>query len=122
MHELSVARSLMDIVEDHARRNGARRVTRIVVVVGVLSGVEPELLRRAFEVIREGTVAGSATLVIEMENLGIRCGNCGAFEEKEELSVLCSRCGSSNTEVVRGEDLLLRSLEMELDEASQNLS
>ncbi len=122
MHELSVARSLMDLVEDHVRRNGARRVTRIVVVVGVLSGVEPELLRRAFEVIREGTVADSATLVIEMENLSIRCANCGAFEEKEELSVLCSRCGSPNTEVVRGEDLLLRSLEMELDEASQNLS
>jgi len=112
----------MDLVENWVRREGARRVTRIVVTVGVLSGVEPDLLRRAFEVIKEGTVADSADLIIEIERLGVRCRDCGAFSEKEEPDVLCGRCGSPNTEVVCGENLLLRSLELELDEAPQNLS
>ncbi len=118
MHEFSVAQSLLSLVEECVRRQRARRVTEVIVRVGVLSGVEPELLRTAFEALKEGTVAESARLVLETERLSVRCRECSAESEKEELSVLCPACGSPNTEVIRGEDLLLVSLEMEVDEAS----
>ncbi|WP_457601119.1 hydrogenase maturation nickel metallochaperone HypA [Hydrogenivirga sp.] len=116
MHEFSVVQSLLGLVERYARENGAHSVSRVVVQVGALSGIEPHLLELAFNTFREGTVASSAELVIEIEPLRVACHDCGGEFTKEELNALCPRCGSLNTEVVGGEDMLLKSLEMECDE------
>lgn len=113
MHEFSIVQSLLSMVEDYVRQEGAKFVSKIVVQVGALSGVEPHLLKVAFETFKEGTVAERAQLVLEIEPLKIRCGDCGEESEKEELTAVCPVCGSINTEVISGEDLLLKSLEME---------
>ncbi|NPA42038.1 MAG: hydrogenase maturation nickel metallochaperone HypA [Aquificae bacterium] len=113
MHEFSIVQSLLALIEDYARENGAKEVSKVVVQVGVLSGVEPHLLKTAFDTFKEGTVAETAELVMEIEPLRIKCLDCGEEAQKEELNALCPSCGSVNTQVVGGEDLLLKSLEME---------
>ena len=49
MHEYSIVQSLLESCEEHAKSNDAKKVTKVVVKIGVLSGVEPELLQTAFE-------------------------------------------------------------------------
>ena len=47
MHELSVCQALVRQLRDIAREQHAVRITRVIVQIGPLSGVEPELLRHA---------------------------------------------------------------------------
>ncbi len=116
MHEFSVVQSLLGLIEKYAEENGARLVTRVVVQVGVLSGIEPHLLELAFNTFKEGTVAQDAELVMEIESLRLVCRDCGGEFVKEEISAVCPGCGSLNTEITGGEDMYLKSLEMECDE------
>ena len=48
MHELSICNALLDQVERIAAERGAHSVAKIVLRIGPLSGVEPELLRNAY--------------------------------------------------------------------------
>ncbi|MEA3371493.1 MAG: hydrogenase maturation nickel metallochaperone HypA, partial [Campylobacterota bacterium] len=41
MHEYSIVQSLIDSCEEHLKENNATKVTKVVVKIGVLSGVEP---------------------------------------------------------------------------------
>ncbi len=116
MHEFSVVQSLIALIEKYARENGAKRITKVVVIVGVLSGVEPHLLEFAFETFKEGTIAEKAEFIIEVERLKVWCEDCLVESEKEELNVACPVCGSLKTRIKGGEDLLLKSLEMECED------
>ncbi|RLJ70788.1 hydrogenase-3 nickel incorporation protein HypA [Hydrogenivirga caldilitoris] len=120
MHEFSIVQSLLGLIEKHARENRASSVTKVVIQVGVLSGVEPHLLDIAFNTFKEGTIASGAELVIEVEPLRILCLDCNGEFTKEELSAVCPNCNSLNTKVTGGEDLFLKSMEMECDEEAQD--
>jgi hydrogenase nickel incorporation protein HypA/HybF len=116
MHEFSIVQSLMGLIEKYVEEYNAKGVSRIVVSVGVLSGVEPHLLKIAFDTFKENTVADSAELVLEIEKLTLRCLDCGMVSQKEELNVICPCCGSFNTIIEGGQDLLLKSLELEYED------
>jgi hydrogenase nickel incorporation protein HypA/HybF len=113
VHELSVCQGLMRQVEQIAAQNQAKTVGKIVLRVGALSGVEPDLLEHAFTIAREGTVASSAELEIEKGPARVRCTLCGAKGEAVINRLLCPQCGDWRVEVTEGEELLLLSLDME---------
>ena len=54
MHEESLVRSLLHQVEDLAQQHHATEVEDIEVEIGPLSGVEPLLVREAFERLKDG--------------------------------------------------------------------
>lgn len=62
MHEVSIAQALVAQVQDTAAREGLASVRRVGVCVGPHSGVCPEALTFAFEILREGTLLGGACL------------------------------------------------------------
>ena len=107
MHELSLCLALMQQVEDIARQRDACRVTRIVLDVGPLSGVEPELLRHAYPVAAAGTVAEQAELVMETAALVVRCSQCDSESTVTPNRLLCGSCGDFRTRVVSGDALTL---------------
>lgn len=116
MHELSVCQGMLRQVSDLARRHRAEKVSRIVVRIGPLSGVEPELLRQAFPIASAGTLAGAADLVLETDALRVQCSECGAETEARPNRLLCGQCGSWQTRLISGDELLLASVEFILPE------
>lgn len=62
MHEVSIVRSLIEEVAAAAARHGVAAVSGVGLRVGRHSGVAPEALAFAFEVLREGPVLGAARL------------------------------------------------------------
>ena len=110
MHELSIAQSLVEIVDRHA---GGRRVTRVEVKVGRLRQVVPDALDFAFELVAQGTPVEGAELVLEDVPAAGTCASCGSDTPLPVLPLACRRCGSRDVEVTQGEELRVEALEIE---------
>lgn len=116
VHELSVCQELLRQVAQVAADHGASAVERITVEVGPLSGVEPELLLRAFEFARLGGCAARAVLSIKAMEITVSCRECGAETQALPNRLLCAACGAYRTRVVRGDELRLRDVELRASE------
>lgn len=113
MHELSVCSALILRVEEIARFHNNARVKTIWLDLGPLSGVEPQLLRRAFPLAAAGGIAEDATLSINSCAVRVRCSRCDAETEVRPNRLLCGECGEWRTELLSGDELILRSIELE---------
>jgi len=113
MHEYSIVQSLLETCEEHARQNNSKQVRKVVVKIGVLSGVEPDLLQTAFDTFKEKTVCDSAEFIINHQKIVISCTDCGEDSTLEKHEFCCPKCESTQIKVIDGEDMFLMSLEME---------
>jgi hydrogenase nickel incorporation protein HypA/HybF len=112
MHELSIALSLLDLVEEEAARRGCR-VATIHLRLGPLSGVVREALAGAYEMAREGTSMAGTELVIESVPVVVSCPACAA--ERSPVSAFemrCSVCGTPTPQVLGGQELEVVALEI----------
>ena len=114
MHELSIVASLFDILNEKAEEQKAKKVTKVKLKVGMLSGVVPELLESAFEIYKKGTIASEAELEIEETVVKAKCQNCGAEFSPEDFTMICPVCYSWKIKILSGEELLLERMELEL--------
>ncbi|MDH5173896.1 MAG: hydrogenase maturation nickel metallochaperone HypA [Elusimicrobiota bacterium] len=115
MHELSIAEDLFRVVEDKAKENNLKEVTRIVVIVGEASGIEEDFLRHSLmDHVMPGTIAEKAELEITKEPLQARCQACGKeIDVEQSPSLECPDCGDSNLEITQGKNVYLQSIEGE---------
>ncbi len=118
MHELSVARDLLDLVGEHVGPRDAPRVTVVTVRLGTLAGVVPESLAFCFDALVADTLFRRARLAIERVPARCRCCDCGARFEPTDLVFLCPACGSPRADLVCGTDLQLASVELEDEEGA----
>ncbi len=107
MHEVGLARSIVDIAVEAATRDGAGRIARIGVRVGAMAGVEADALDFAFEVARRGTPAEGATLAIELVPLVCHCGACDLdFPVDNRYGIaLCPSCDAPSGDIRQGSEL-----------------
>ncbi len=113
MHELSIAQSIIQQIEDVARNEKAARVVTISLAIGALSGVERESLEFVFPMAAEGTMAEGAALVIENVPARLKCHACQAKSDARMPLLTCGKCGSSDVDVSGGRDLVIKSIELE---------
>ena len=112
MHELAVSLALIEQAERVARDHGARRIARLRVLIGPLSGVDGDQLARSYEIARAGTLTAEATLDWFASPVSVRCERCGTTTEVPVQRLLCGSCGSWQTRVVSGTELTLQSVEL----------
>lgn len=93
MHELSIAIELHRACRA-AMEGGIGRLERADVVIGELSGVEPDLLRFAWESVCAESGDEGAALDIDWRPARQRCTVCGEIAERQPGSWLrlCPRC------------------------------
>lgn len=111
MHEFGVMQDALAIALERAESQGARRIHRIHLRVGTLSGVVPEALAMAFEVVAQGSMAEGGTLDIEEIPLACACHSCGLEFRPPDFDYQCPGCDAPASEVVRGRELELTSVE-----------
>lgn len=114
MHELSITRNIVAIVSDHAR---GRRVRRVTLEVGKLSGVMADAVAFCFDVVAQGTVLEGATLDIREVEGRARCSECGAEFDMPTLYAACA-CGSHLVHRLQGEELKIKTMELEEEAGS----
>lgn len=113
MHEYSIVQSLLDSCEESARQNSATKVTKVVVKIGVMSGVEPDLLKTAFDTFKEHTMCDTAEFVLNIQPVLIRCKSCDNESTLEKHEYNCPKCESIDIEILDGEEMFLMQLELE---------
>ena len=115
MHELSIARNLLDTVLDNLRKHQATSVVSVKVDVGHLSGVVPSALEFAFSCLKEETPARDARLEINYIMPQYVCRSCNEVTEPDEPICRCPNCSDFKLEVRSGFELNLVSMEVDTD-------
>jgi hydrogenase nickel incorporation protein HypA/HybF len=106
MHELSIALSLLDIVEKKCQEAGYHSIDSVRVKVGKASGILPEAFSFALDVAKKDTIARDAKFNIDVIRLGGFCNGCGGEFEIEESYVLeCPNCASPSFKIHKGYEL-----------------
>jgi hydrogenase nickel incorporation protein HypA/HybF len=113
MHELSIALSIVELAEEYAAKEKAREVLEMEIEVGELSGVVIEALEFAMEEAVAGTLCEKARWKIIPVKGEVRCRTCGHLFPSDTLFADCPRCGEAGVELVRGNEMRLRSLLVE---------
>ncbi len=111
MHEMGIAQSILEIVEQEMVRHGATRVSAIRLVVGEFTAVVPHSLAFCFEIITKDTAFEGVKLEIEHAPLTGRCIDCGEEFIIEEYRFICRKCGSQDIETIAGRELLVKEIE-----------
>ena len=110
MHELSIAQGVVDICQMHAE---GRRVLAVTLEIGALSGVVPEALEFCFEASTRGTLLEGARLDIDRVAATGLCRDCNRTLPIDAYFDPCPICGSSPLELLSGEELRVKDLEVE---------
>ncbi|HEX8913410.1 MAG TPA: hydrogenase maturation nickel metallochaperone HypA [Humisphaera sp.] len=129
MHELSIAQSLIELVEDELATRAAATmrgtdppacapVGRVTVRVGALSGVVPEALASAWSVaVLRSAVLRRAGLTIDRQPAVVWCPACLVERELPDppQRMRCPACGAPTPELRAGRELELTSIEVSED-------
>jgi hydrogenase nickel incorporation protein HypA/HybF len=113
MHEMALAESVREIVDETAHCNGARRVTAVRLEIGKLAQVEIDAMRFAFDVVMRGSSADSARLEIEQTDGSAWCMRCSKPVLIERRGAACPACASHQLQVTGGERMRVLEIEVE---------
>ena len=113
MHELSVTQSMLNLALEHAERAGARRITRINLVIGELSGIVDESVQFYFDFVGKDTLAEGAQLAFEWLPARLRCCACGHEFALPDGNWACPVCQALGGEFIAGREFYMESIEVE---------
>lgn len=115
MHELSIARSIIQQVQGEMARRPGARLLAVHVRVGGLSHVEPENLAFCYEALGKGTELEGSRLLVKKVAVEARCRRCGRIFEVVGGDFRCPDCGVADVELSGHDELTLTGIEVETD-------
>lgn len=114
MHELSIAMSIVEVAEEESARRGGLRITAVHLRLGLLAGIVKDSLLFSYEVACADTALAGSRLVVEEIPGEVYCPACDAARPVKSVEwFCCSECGAIASEIVRGKELEVVSLEVE---------
>lgn len=118
MHELSIAQSLVSLVQ-HQLPSGVTRVTAVEMRLGAMAGVVQGALEFCYGIATEGTPLQGSTLRIAALPVVIHCPACDADQTLEGVAFRCPACGTLSGDIRQGRELDLVSIEYDEPEADR---
>ena len=122
MHEFAFAMSIFKVAEATAIKYKAQKITEVLLEIGELTLIVPELLQRSFDMATRGSIAEGAKLIIQITPGKIKCRECEkisevTLNEEAQLTGLqlfqCSHCLSKNTEIVEGKKANVKNIKIQ---------
>lgn len=113
MHEMSLAESVLGLIEDRTLREGGQRIKMVRLEIGKLSAVEPEAMRFCFDAVAQGTLAEGAMLDIVEQEGSAWCFDCNREVPLAARHDPCAACGGFRLQVAEGTAMRVMELEIE---------
>ena len=121
MHELSMTTQIVDSVLEEAKKQGAKKVTEVHLVIGKLTFLGIEQVCFAYKILVKDTIMKDSKLFIEKKDGFIECPSCGykgpiQCEDDPPYHVpiptlRCPKCGKA-AKILEGKDCTIRSIKM----------
>ena len=112
MHEFSVALGIVKIAEKEIRKANKSKVESIELEIGSLSGIEINALNYAWDIAVKGTVLEQSEKKINKLDAIATCIECGNHFILENIYDICPKCESYKKEIIKGKELIVKSLEV----------
>ena len=114
MHELSITRNILEIVNDKTVTAGRNppKVKNILVLVGELSGVEPDSVSFYFDLMKKDYNLDEASITFSHVPASMKCGKCGLEFKYDQLSWNCPGCGDPGIAISKGTECYVESIEV----------
>ena len=112
MHEMTICESIIGQLEDERIRRGFGIVKRLRLEIGMLSCLDPDALRYAFEISTRETFLDGMTLEIDRPPGDAKCLDCGAEVKVFNRLDACPACGGNHLDANGGTQMRL--IEMEI--------
>jgi hydrogenase nickel incorporation protein HypA/HybF len=115
MHELTIAKNIISIVENELKtRNYQKNVKKVVFSAGKMNAIIPESLKFGFDVLKKNSpFLTQSELEITEIPIKIKCNNCDREMDISEPMFICDKCGSIDIEILSGKDMFVESIELE---------
>lgn len=112
MHELSICRNIIQIVEEQLKKSSIKKVTAIYLEIGQLALIEKSALTFSFELVAKDTVAENAVLhITDIAAKGL-CDYCQVFVTLQQRFDPCIHCGNFSLKIIEGDELRIKAMEV----------
>lgn len=118
MHELSLARDIVEIVYQNVPSNEINKVKSVVVKLGQFSGVVADSLKFSYSAITSQTDLEKSELEIIDIPFELKCHSCGKITSNEFGMSVCIECGSPDTEILSGNELEVLEVRVSLEKTN----
>ncbi len=115
MFEFTLTNSLNDALQRLCRLTGWKKVTRVMIRVGGVRKINPEVMSFIFAAASKDTPAEGALLSVMILPVTVKCLSCGKISVSEDSEFACPLCGSKNVQILSGLELNIEALEVEND-------
>jgi len=123
MHEVSVMADLIEAIKKELEKYDVISVDRVTLTVGKLTNLGAEQLEFAYEIMSKDSILDGSKLVIEEEEIEVRCGECGyegrvknmdlGEDAHYQIPILsCPKCNSAVT-ITSGKSCCVKSIDIE---------
>lgn len=120
MHELSIACSIVETVEENLPSENSR-ATKVFLKIGKMSGVVKDALLFSFDIATEDTRVAGATLEIEEVPVIVHCDKCQNDTKLDSPPIFrCGYCGESTANILQGKEMEIVSIEVEDGKAANS--
>ena len=113
MHELSLAMSVKDIVEEAVAQHNCAEVKAVNIAVGEFSAVSIDSLEFAMEVVKKDSSFENAEIKIRSIKTVFVCDECNVESVMKDFVFKCSACGSGSVKITAGDRMYVESIEIE---------
>lgn len=124
MHEVSIVASLVKAILEELTKYNVAAVNAVTIVIGRLTNLGTEQMQFAYEVVTRGTPLEGSVLIIEEEDIVLRCKECdyegpaknlefGEFSDEHMIPILsCPQCNGPVT-VIEGQTCRVKNMDIE---------
>jgi len=113
MHELSIIQSMIPQIEEFLVQGNYKKVNKILLEVGVMSGVVQDALEFAYDICVKGTAIEGSELSIRMVPVTASCEKCFLKFEVQDYSYACPQCNGTDLKLLTGNELTIKEIEVE---------
>lgn len=105
--------SILEIVEENAKKLNAESVHEIEMDIGELSGIDYDALEFAMEHAQKSDMLKDAKLVINKIPAKAKCNSCQHEFEINDYYSPCPVCNTFDNEVIQGKELKVKTFKID---------
>src|SRR3990167_2305714 len=110
MHEMSLCKSILEIVLKNAEERRYSKIKKIELEVGVLAAIDQSAMCFSFEVLARNTMAENALLNFIHIDAQALCESCQLKTKIKQYYDPCLHCGKYGMTIISGEALRVKSM------------